>query len=228
MRFLHDKQYGTASLGEVVDVVRGARPLPPGKVALTFDDGYRDFLQDVAPVLEEYRFTATIFLVADRMGETNAWDARHGDPQRHLLSWREAAELASRGFEMGSHTRTHRPLPTLSDSELREEIEGSKKILEDRLSLEVAHFSYPHGLFDDRCLDCLRHAGYRSACADICGGNRAGVDPYLLRRSLITCHETQWSFAFKLRTGFGVKEWARTGVEGLFHPATPAPLRKAS
>src|SRR5262249_34062288 len=157
-------------------------------VVLTFDDGYRDFLQDAAPVLEEMRLSATIFLVADRMGETNAWDARHGDPERSLLTWREASELAARGFQFGSHSRTHRPLPQLSDAELRDEIEGSKAILENRLGFEVAHFSYPHGLFDERCLEHLRRAGYASACADIRGGNRKGIDPYQLRRSLITCH----------------------------------------
>ena len=228
MRLLHEKGYGTMGLDEVVEVVRGRQPIPQRKVALTFDDGYRDFLQDVAPVLEEYGFSATIFLVVDRVGETNAWDARHGDPQRPLLSWREAAELASQGIEMGSHARSHRPLPELSDLELRDEIAGSKAILEDRLGREVAHFSYPHGLFDDRCLDVLESAGYQSACADIRGGNQEGIDPFQLRRSLITCHETQWSFSFKLLTGFGVREWAQTGMAGLIRQPASTPLRRAS
>ena len=228
MRFLHEKDYLTMTLGDVVDVVRGVRPVPERSVALTFDDGYRDFLEDVAPVLEEYGFSATIFLVADRVGETNAWDARHGDPPRPLLSWKEAADLASQGIVLGSHGRTHRPLPGLSDKDLLEEIAGSKAILEDRLGLEVAHFSYPHGLFDDRCLASLQAAGYRSACADIRGGNCEGIDPFQLRRSLITCHETQWSFAFKLRTGFGVREWATAGMATLSSQAAASPLRGVS
>jgi peptidoglycan/xylan/chitin deacetylase (PgdA/CDA1 family) len=228
MRFLHEQGYRTITLGEMVDVVRGFREVPEGVVALTFDDGYRDFLEDVAPVLEEYDFSATIFLVADRVGETNVWDARHGDPPRRLLSYPEALELASRGMELGSHSRTHRPLPDLSDQALREEIAGSKAILEDRLGLEVKHFSYPHGLFDDRCLELLKDSGYLSACADIRGGNGAGVDPFQLRRSLITCHETQWSFSFKLSTGFGMREWAASGLASLTRHATPVPLRGMS
>ena len=212
------------SLGEVVEVVGGIRAVPERAVALTFDDGYRDFLEDVAPVLEEYGFSATIFLVADRVGETNAWDARHGDPPRRLLSWKEAGDLALRGIELGSHSRTHRPLPDLPDEALHEEIAGSKAILEDQLGLEVKHFSYPHGLFDGRCLDLLKAAGYQSACADIRGGNHAGVDPFRLRRSLITCHETRWSFAFKLMTGSGVREWATSGLMSLTGQPAPAPL----
>lgn len=212
MRFLHEHGYRTLSLGEVADIVRGARSAPPRAVALTFDDGYRDFLHEAVPTLEEFGFSATVFLVADRVGESNSWDARHGDPPRPLLSWSEAAALASRGIEMGSHARTHRPLTLLSQEELREEIAGSKAIIEEKLGLAVRHFSYPHGLFDGRCLGWLRESGYETACADIRGGNRQGVDPFQLRRSLMTCHETQWSFFFKIRTGFGMREWAATAM----------------
>ncbi|PYQ10802.1 MAG: hypothetical protein DMH00_09990 [Acidobacteria bacterium] len=99
MRHLHEQGYRTLRLSEVAQAVQGLRPLSERTVALTFDDGYRDFLHFAAPILEEYGFTATVFLVADRVGEINAWDERHGDPPRPLLSWEEAAELATRGFE---------------------------------------------------------------------------------------------------------------------------------
>ena len=215
MRFLHDQGYRTMSLGEVVDIVRGARSVPARSVVLTFDDGYRDFLHEALPTLSELGFSATVFLVADRMGESNTWDARHGDPPRPLLSWSEAAGLAQAGIEIGSHARTHRPLTRLSLKELREEIAGSKAVIEDRLGLPVRHFSYPHGLFDGRCLGVLREAGYESACADIRGGNRQGINPFQLRRSLMTCHETRWSFSFKVHTGFGMREWAASAMASL-------------
>ena len=103
-------------------------------------------------------------------------------------------------------------------------LDGSKAILEDRLGIPVAHFSYPHGLFDDRCRKLVSAAGYQSACADIRGGNRAGTDPYQLRRSLMTCHETAWSFAFKLRTGFGMREWLALEMGELRGRPAPALL----
>ena len=207
VRWLHEEGYRTLSLDQVVQVVRNLAPMPERGVALTFDDGYRDFLEGASQVLTDHGFTATIFLVADRVGTTNSWDARHGDPPRKLLSWSEARALARRGFELGSHARTHRPLPALSDAELDEEIYGSKAILEDRIGLPVRHFSYPHGELDGRCLRRVRAAGYTSACSDRRGDNRPGVDPFLLKRSLITCHEGRWSFSFKARTGFGIREW---------------------
>jgi len=96
-------------------------------VALTFDDGYSDFLHNVLPVLECHGFTATVFLVADQVGRTNAWDARHGDPPRALLGWEEAAALADRGIAIGSHARTHRFLTELSGAEMEEEIRARRR-----------------------------------------------------------------------------------------------------
>ena len=99
-------------------------------------------------------------------------------------------------------------MPRLADSDLIREIRGSKELLENRLGQAIHFFSYPYGLHDRRCLDLVAAAGYQGACSDFRGTNRAGVDPFRLRRSLITCHDTTWSFGFKLRTGFSMKEWA--------------------
>ena len=207
MRFLHEQDYRVLSLGEVLEVVRGRREAPPRAVALTFDDGYTDFLEQAWPVLERYGQPATVFLVAERVGKVNSWDLRHGDPPRRLLSWGQAAELAVRGVEFGSHTLTHPQLPRLDDREQEREIRESREIIEDRLGRRVRFFCYPHGLYDDRCLPRVREAGYEAAVSDIRGANQAGTDALLLRRSLVTCHDSRWSFAFKLMTGFGPREW---------------------
>ncbi len=221
MAYLAEAGFRTVSLQEVAEVARGLRSPSEKTVALTFDDGYRDFLDEVLPVLDRYGFKGTLFLVADRVGGTNAWDARHGDPPRELLDWSEAAALAEKGMEIGSHGRTHRFLPELSGEELEEEIAGSKRILEDRLGREVRFFSYPHGLHDDRCVALAASAGYVGACADIRGGNGAGTDPFRLRRTLVTFHDGRWSFAFKVRTGFGLREWAAEHLAGLHRGRLP-------
>ena len=228
MRYLAEEGYRTVSLRDVVDVAKGIRPAAGRTVALTFDDGYGDFLRHVLPILNRYGFAGTIFLVTDHVGGTNAWDARHGDAPRALLGWSEAADLAAMGMEIGSHARTHRPLPDLPGAELEEEVRGSKAILEDRLGRPVRFFSYPHGLHDGRCVALVASAGYEGACADIRGGNRAGSDPFRLRRTLLTCHDGRWSFAFKLRTGFGMREWAGRKMGELRRDPLSAPREAVS
>src|SRR5262249_23480814 len=154
-------------------------------------------------------FTATFFLVSDRVGGTNAWDARHGDPPRALMGWDDAAALAARGMEIGSHSRTHPFLPGLSDAGLEEEIRGSKEGIEDRMGIPVRFFSYPHGLLDDRCLRRVAASGYAGACSSDFGTNAAGASPFRLRRAEITWSVSPWSFSFKARTGYGMQAWTR-------------------
>ena len=220
--------YEVLSLGEVLQVVVGERPSSPKAVALTFDDGYRGLLDHALPVLERFGFRATFFLVSDRMGGTNAWDARHGDPPRPLMDWNEAAALAGRGMEIGSHSRTHPFLTNLTEREAEEEIRGSKERIEDRLGSPVRFFAYPHGLHDARCRRLVASSGYAAACSTRFGGNGVRTDPFLLRRSQITYYDTAWSFSFKVRTGFSIRRWAVTAAGEMLAPFVPHQRRVAS
>ena len=215
-------------LGDILPFIEGRRPVPPRTVILTFDDGYRGLLEHALPVLGRFGFRATFFLVSDRMGGTNAWDARHGDPLRPLMDWGEAANLLAQGMEIGSHSRTHPFLTTLSETEMEDQIRGSKETIEDRLGRPVRFFCYPHGLQDARVRRVVRAARYAGACSTQAGGNRPGVDPFRLLRAEISYHDTSWSFAFKARTGFGLKDWAGTKLAGLRQRLAPASREAAS
>ena len=186
MTALAERGYEILSLADMLQVVRGERPASPKAVALTFDDGYQDLLDHVLPVLERFGFRATFFLVSDRVGGTNSWDARHGDPPRRLMGWSEAAALVARGMEIGSHSRTHPFLTTLSESEMEKEIRGSKDVIEDS------------GAFSTRF-----------------GGNGVRTDPFQLHRSEITYYDSALTFSFKVRTGFGIRAWTAASLNEL-------------
>jgi polysaccharide deacetylase family protein (PEP-CTERM system associated) len=70
-------------------------------------------------------------------------------------------EIAARGHEVASHGRSHRLCRPLSEAELREELVGSKRLLEDITGAEAAGFRAPNFSIDDRVLDLIREAGYR-------------------------------------------------------------------
>jgi peptidoglycan/xylan/chitin deacetylase (PgdA/CDA1 family) len=220
--------YEVLSLEEVLQVVRGERPSSRKAVALTFDDGYQDLLEHAVPVLRRFGFPATFFLVSERVGGTNSWDDRHGDPPSRLMGWNDAAALAAQGMEIGSHSRTHPFLTNLSESEMDREIRGSKEVIEDRLGRPVRFFSYPHGLHDERCRRLVASAGYSGACSTRFGVNGVHTDPFQLRRSEITFYDTAWSFSFKARTGFGVRAWATERLGGLLPRFVTGPRRVAS
>jgi peptidoglycan/xylan/chitin deacetylase (PgdA/CDA1 family) len=70
------RHYRVLHLGEMVEALARRRPLPPGAVAVTFDDGYRDNATEAFPVLAERRCPATIFLTSGYLGTTQTmwWD----------------------------------------------------------------------------------------------------------------------------------------------------------
>ena len=62
MGLLGELGYTPVSLDAVLDhYLRGA-PLPPGAVLLTFDDGYRDNLENALPILRRHGYPAVLFV----------------------------------------------------------------------------------------------------------------------------------------------------------------------
>lgn len=124
----------------------------PGVVVLTFDDGYKDMLTTVAPELEKRGWSATVFLPSQVLGSGDVKFA----PWAELLSWSDVEQLVRAGWEVGSHTLTHPDLTTLSDSDLEQEVAGSRVELEQCLGVEVESFAAPFGRTDERVQECIR------------------------------------------------------------------------
>ena len=78
----------TMMLEELLAHLR-ARTCPPRAVVLTFDDGYRDILTEVHPLLDRYAVPATIFLTSRHLGaEREYW----WDELERLLEHRVRSE----------------------------------------------------------------------------------------------------------------------------------------
>lgn len=58
------EHYSPVSMSQVADWLEGGAPLPPNPVAITIDDGYRDFYQVAYPVFREYGIPVTVYLVS--------------------------------------------------------------------------------------------------------------------------------------------------------------------
>lgn len=191
-------------LGDLVRHLSGETRLPARSLVVTFDDGYVDNLENAGPVLESVGWAATIFLVTDRVGGVNAWDLHAGDPPRQLLTWNDARRLDGKTFRFEPHSRTHPFLTRVDVDAAREEIVESRRKLEDELGRSAEVFSYPHGEFDTTSEAIVKEAGFRAAVTDVWGLNRAGDDPFRIRRTMITSRDVLPAFSFKVLTGYGV------------------------
>ena len=170
-----------------------------GRAVVTFDDGYAGVLTRALPLLAVRGFSATVFVVAGRLGGTNDWDGE--TPGDALLTADGVRALHAAGIEIGSHGATHRALPELSDAELLAEVAGSKAALEAVVGAPVVSFCYPYGAFDDRSVAAVRAAGYRAATV-IRGGIVPDLsDPFRLKRVAVRGTNTLLDFSLALTRG---------------------------
>jgi peptidoglycan/xylan/chitin deacetylase (PgdA/CDA1 family) len=145
-----------ATLGDAIE----AGPAQ-GLVGITFDDGYRDVLRFAVPVLHQYGFAATFFVVSDLLGGSNTWDP---PPRRDLMTVADVRALAASGQEIGSHGVRHARLTEVTRAELRHEVAGSRKTLADLLGAEPRSFCYPYGAADATVVSAVADAGYTYGC----------------------------------------------------------------
>jgi len=162
MRWLSRRGLRGVSMRELLSARRagGGRNL----VGLTFDDGYADFASHAVPVLRRFGFTGTVFAIAGRLGEDNAWDV--SGPRKPLMTAGQLREVAAAGMEIGSHGMNHVSLSDVADAaELAEEIDHSRELLRELTGQEIPGFCYPYGHIDERAVARVRTAGYGYGCA---------------------------------------------------------------
>jgi peptidoglycan/xylan/chitin deacetylase (PgdA/CDA1 family) len=116
-------------------------------VALTFDDGFANFADEAAPLLREYSLPATIFVVSDHVGGTNAWGGKDDPmvPTLPLMDWGAIAAWSDRGFRIGAHTRTHPRLTSVPSTKLGDELSGAAEIIRRETGRKPDDFAYPYG-----------------------------------------------------------------------------------
>ncbi len=103
LRYLQEKGYAAVFISEIADYAEGKGDLPEKPIALTFDDGYYNWLTDVLPLLERYGMKATFHVVGEYAEQEAA--AQHRSPAYSYLTWEEIKTLSESGLaEIGSHT----------------------------------------------------------------------------------------------------------------------------
>jgi peptidoglycan/xylan/chitin deacetylase (PgdA/CDA1 family) len=151
--------------------LKGEAEIPPRSVLVTFDDGFADFADVALPILTSMGIAATLFV-------TTAWVGESG-----MLSPAALRDVRAAGdVEVGAHSETHPHLDIVGRPRARQEIEGSKRFLEDRLQTRIQSFAYPHGSHNRTTRAITVEAGYTSAMAVKNAISHAEDDPYAMAR----------------------------------------------
>jgi peptidoglycan/xylan/chitin deacetylase (PgdA/CDA1 family) len=183
-------------------------------VAITVDDGYRDFYTHAAPMLAEHGFTATVFVVSDLTGDRT----RKCLNGRECMTWREVREVHSCGMSVGSHTASHCQLYGMSLAAIDTELRQSRETLEDRLGEEIGSFAYPYAFpqQDRHFVTVIRHmlsaCGYLNGVSTTIGTSSQRNDVYFLPRLPVNSHDDDRLFLAKI---YGAYDWLRV-PQGLY------------
>ena len=157
---LHARGFTFVSPDELIAMLEGEAGLPRKALLLTFDDCYEE-LPDIACTLLQPRGIAGLaFAVSGAVSGTNEWDQAIGARKLRLLDPDGLERLRRHGVEIGCHTRTHRPLPSLADRMLVEETRNSADDLAALGLPRPRFFAFPHGVQDERSRAAVRDAGF--------------------------------------------------------------------
>ena len=186
IKYLSEKGYSSISLDELFAGQKKSK-----SIVITFDDGYLDNFQNAYPILKKYGFTATIFLIAGKIGE------------KDYLSKEDILKMIRDGFQFGSHTVNHSNLRKISSDEKWNEIKNSKTKLENMLGMTIKFFCYPFGEYDKESARFVQKAGYRGACSNEPGGNEV-LRAFQLQRTEIAEADSDFRLKKKISGSYDV------------------------
>lgn len=197
---------------DLVTAVRYADKRP--RVVLTADDGTADWVDVLLPLLVERKLPMTWYVATRFVDETGSFPY-DGVP----VSWSGLREAASTGLiTIASHTHSHAVMTRLGAGEAAQELDRSKKRIEDEIGVSCEHFAYPKALPPSAEADREVRRRFRSAAL---AGNRVNVpgrcDPARLGRTPIKRSDDAGRFMAKLHGGRRLEGWLRERYDLVRH-----------
>jgi peptidoglycan/xylan/chitin deacetylase (PgdA/CDA1 family) len=189
MSLLAELGYQPVSLDAVLDHYLVGAPLPRKAVLITFDDGYRDNLENAAPILVRHGYPAVIFVPTGFLDDDTPLPhetalSRLG-VRNPTIRRSDFAALEASGLRIESHGVSHTRLSGLDPEEVTRELVVSKQRLEERLGRDVEAFAYIKGTYADFGPEhptLVQEAGYKLGFTAIFGANSPQSDRFQLRR----------------------------------------------
>ena len=192
MEWLHHHQYQAITFNDL----QNSASLPQKPVIITFDDGYESVYEYALPITASMDMRASVYIISAFVGKKNIWDLSLDGRRFSHLSKEQIRDLCKNKWEVGAHSVTHRALPYLPEHEAYQEIEYSKKSIEDLTGQPVISFAYPFGLQTKREMEIVRECGFQYACKGIRGKQSSTV--FDLQRYPVYSTESLKSFRKKL------------------------------
>lgn len=114
-------------------------------VYLTFDEGYENgYTPAILDILKDRDVKAAFFV-------TGSYVKQHPDYVKRMID---------EGHIVGNHTMTHPSLPTITDENIKQEIDGVDTLLMNGLGIKTKYLRPPKGEYTERTLKVTKEMGY--------------------------------------------------------------------
>lgn len=153
MQHLADNGYTPITLDQLSAHLSDSAELPENPIILTFDDGYSDAYSNAFPILQEFGFTGTFFVITDLADEE----------VEGYATWAQIGEMADAGMSIQSHSRTQGDLRGRDAADLLADLTASQQAIATHTSTTPRYLAYPRGLFNDAVLAAVEEAGFAGA-----------------------------------------------------------------
>lgn len=206
MAYLSDEGYHPITFTDIYEHWDNNEPLPTNPALITFDDGYANNFDEAFPIMRDFGFKATLFVVVQTVGWNNHWHDPKNETRISMISWSQLQELQTAGWEIASHTMNHPRLSNLTLDEVTVELKRSKKVIGEFLGETPQTFAYPYGNGEDDSdiRELVKEAGYRLAVGVHSGKwtlEKFKETPYGLPRVFVRGDENMIDFHLQMTRG---------------------------
>ena len=197
MQKIKDAGVTVISMQDFLAWRRGEKEIPPKCALITIDDGYVSGYEVGWPILKKYGYPFTMFVYLKYISTGGK-----------AITWDQLAEMRDAGVDIGSHTVSHQDLrkkgkgATDYESYLKDEVERSKQVIEEKLGIKVLSIAYPQGRANAKVAQATKDAGYEFGFTTYGMRLTQNADPYALGRYDVKAKDAQGRDGFTAAISF--------------------------
>jgi len=189
-------------------------------ILLTFDDGYKTWIDTVAPILEKYKLKGLFFInsgllncASDQPLVDTFMENQLRITPKKALSWNGMGILIAGGHTIGGHSITHPNLTELDEIQLEREVGGDKRNIESHGSNKLHDFAYPFGTssyYNTNVRKSVKKVGYSHIYTAVPGFLRLDFPRHEIPRMLLERGQSPQSVTWWIQGAYDIFSFLHT------------------
>ena len=179
MDYLYNNNFHTLTLAELEEYISKGKDLPKKSVLITMDDGYLSNLEYAYPIMKEYGFKGTIFMI----GKNTEIEPAPFSPDRlgfisnqEVHKYTDVFEFECHSYGMHPTVDGKHPLVSAPMSEIEEDLKKNRELYNTKA------IAYPHGAYNQNLIDLLIKEDYKLGFAGVPGYANKKSNPFEIKR----------------------------------------------